>query len=58
MYRYTPALLGVALAAFTTGAFAQKPAVYPAKKQTARQEQQQALNAYCRSCAACMAGRG
>jgi len=39
MYRYTPALLGVALAAFTTGAFAQKPAVYPAKKQTAQQQQ-------------------
>ena len=39
MYRYTPALLGVALAAFATGAVAQKPAVYPAKKQTAQQQQ-------------------
>ena len=40
MYRYTPALIAVALAAFATGAVAQKPAVYPAKKQTAQQQKQ------------------
>jgi len=38
MYRYTPALIAAALAAFATGAIAQKPAVYPAKKQTAQQQ--------------------
>ena len=38
MVRYTPALVAVALAAFAIGAAAQKPAVYPAKKQTAEQQ--------------------
>jgi hypothetical protein len=39
MNRYPPALIAVVLAAFATGAVAQKPAVYPAKKQTAQQQQ-------------------
>jgi len=38
MYRYTHILIAAALATFATGAFAQKPAVYPAKKQTAQQQ--------------------
>jgi hypothetical protein len=38
MYRYTPALIAVALAAFATVSVAQKPSVYPAKKQTAQQQ--------------------
>jgi len=38
MYRYTRALIAVALAAFAVSSFAQKPAVYPAKKQTAQQQ--------------------
>jgi hypothetical protein len=38
MYRYAPALIAVALAAFAIGAVAQKPAVYPAKNQTAQQQ--------------------
>ena len=38
MYPYTRTLLAVALAAFATGTVAQKPAVYPAKKQSAQQQ--------------------
>jgi len=38
MYRYTPLLIAVALAVFAAGAIAQKPTVYPAKKQTAQQQ--------------------
>src|ERR1700747_3654010 len=38
MYRYAPALIAVALASLATGAVAQKPVVYPAKKQTAQQQ--------------------
>jgi hypothetical protein len=38
MYRYAPALIAVALAVFAIEAAAQKPAVYPAKKQTAQQQ--------------------
>ena len=38
MYRFTPALIAVALAAFATVSVAQKPSVYPAKKQTAEQQ--------------------
>ena len=38
MHRCTGALIAVALFAFTTGAIAQKPIVYPAKKQTAQQQ--------------------
>jgi hypothetical protein len=38
MFRYAPGLIAVALAAFATGAVAQKPAVYPAKKQTSQQQ--------------------
>jgi len=38
MYRYSPALVAVALAAFATVSAAQKPSVYPAKKQTAQQQ--------------------
>jgi hypothetical protein len=38
MYRYKPALIAVALAAFATASVAQKPSVYPAKKQTAEQQ--------------------
>ena len=37
MHRFAPALI-FALAAFTTEAIAQKPIVYPAKKQTAQQQ--------------------
>jgi hypothetical protein len=40
MNRFTPALIAVTLAAFTTVSFAQKPSVYPAKKQTAQQQKQ------------------
>jgi hypothetical protein len=40
MNRYTPALIAVALAAFATVSVAQKPSVYPAKKQTAQQQKQ------------------
>jgi hypothetical protein len=40
MYRFTAALIAVALAAFTTISVAQKPSVYPAKKQTAQQQKQ------------------
>ena len=39
MFRCTPALIAVALAAFATVSVAQKPSVYPAKKQTAQQQQ-------------------
>jgi hypothetical protein len=39
MYRITSALIAVALAAFATVTVAQKPSVYPAKKQTAQQQQ-------------------
>ena len=38
MYRYTSAVIAVALAAFATVSVAQKPSVYPAKKQTAQQQ--------------------
>jgi hypothetical protein len=38
MSRYTFALIAVALAAFATVSVAQKPSVYPAKKQTAQQQ--------------------
>jgi len=38
MYRYTPTWIAVALAAFATVSVAQKPSVYPAKKQTAEQQ--------------------
>jgi hypothetical protein len=38
MYRHTPVLIAVALAAFATVSVAQKPSVYPAKKQTAQQQ--------------------
>jgi hypothetical protein len=38
MNRYSSALIVIALAAFATGAVAQKPAVYPANKQTAQQQ--------------------
>jgi hypothetical protein len=38
MYRYTRALIAIALAAFAASAVAQKPIVYPAKKQTAQQQ--------------------
>ena len=38
MHRFTPALIAVALAAFATVSIAQKPSVYPAKKQTAQQQ--------------------
>jgi len=38
MYRYSSALIAVALAVFATVAVAQKPAVYPAKKQTSQQQ--------------------
>ena len=38
MYRSIPALIVAALAAFATAAVAQKPAVYPAKNQTAQQQ--------------------
>jgi hypothetical protein len=38
MYRYTFVLIAVALAAFATVSVAQKPAVYPAKKQTSQQQ--------------------
>jgi hypothetical protein len=40
MYRITSALIAVALAAFATVSVAQKPSVYPAKKQTAQQQKQ------------------
>jgi hypothetical protein len=40
MYRYSSALIAVALAAFATVSVAQKPSVYPAKKQTAQQQKQ------------------
>jgi len=40
MSRYTIALIAVALAAFATVSVAQKPSVYPAKKQTAQQQKQ------------------
>jgi hypothetical protein len=40
MYRFTPVLIAVALAAFATVSVAQKPSVYPAKKQTAQQQKQ------------------
>jgi hypothetical protein len=40
MNRFTPALIAVALAAFATVSVAQKPSVYPAKKQTAQQQKQ------------------
>jgi hypothetical protein len=38
MSRYTPVLIAAALAAFATVSVAQKPSVYPAKKQTAEQQ--------------------
>ena len=38
MNRYTCTLIAVALAAFATVSVAQKPSVYPAKKQTAEQQ--------------------
>ena len=38
MNRYTHTLMAVALAAFATVSVAQKPSVYPAKKQTAEQQ--------------------
>jgi hypothetical protein len=38
MSRYTFAVIAVALAAFATVSVAQKPSVYPAKKQTAQQQ--------------------
>jgi len=38
MPRYVTALIVLALAALTTVAIAQKPSVYPAKKQTAQQQ--------------------
>jgi len=38
MSRYTYTLVAVALAAFATVSVAQKPSVYPAKKQTAEQQ--------------------
>jgi hypothetical protein len=38
MNRYTYTLIAVALAAFATVSVAQKPSVYPAKKQTAEQQ--------------------
>lgn len=38
MSRYTVALIAVTLAAFATVSVAQKPSVYPAKKQTAEQK--------------------
>jgi hypothetical protein len=40
MSRFTPALIAVTLAAFATVSIAQKPSVYPAKKQTAQQQKQ------------------
>jgi hypothetical protein len=40
MNRFTPAMIAMALAAFTTVSVAQKPSVYPAKKQTAQQQKQ------------------
>jgi hypothetical protein len=40
MYRFKSALIAVALAAFATVSVAQKPSVYPAKKQTAQQQKQ------------------
>jgi len=38
MHRFIPALIAVALVAFATVSIAQKPSVYPAKKQTAEQQ--------------------
>jgi len=38
MHRFIPALIAVALVAFATVSVAQKPSVYPAKKQTAEQQ--------------------
>jgi len=38
MNRFSTALIAVALAAFATGVVAQKPSVYPAKKQTSQQQ--------------------
>jgi hypothetical protein len=38
MHPYTSLMIAVALAAFATGAAAQKPSVYPAKKQSAEQQ--------------------
>jgi hypothetical protein len=38
MNRYTHTLLALALAAFATASLAQKPSVYPAKKQSAEQQ--------------------
>ena len=40
MVRCIPALIAVALAAFATVSVAQKPSVYPAKKQSAQQQKQ------------------
>jgi hypothetical protein len=53
-----PLLAGLAAAMIAPAAPAQKPAVYPAKAQTAQQQQQQALNTYYKFYAACMEGRG
>ena len=40
MFRYTTALTAAALLAFASASVAQKPSVYPAKKQTAQQQKQ------------------
>ena len=54
MYRYTPALIAVALAAFATVAIAQNQK----GENEQAQQQQQTLSTYYKSYAACMEGRG
>ena len=63
MRNVTRCMLGAAALAFAVGATAQKPAVYPAKGQSAQQQRAQdqkahAMGTFYRAYGACMEGRG